>query len=674
VTTAASSSFGIRDRQKRLGQYFTGTRLATLLATISGAQEARSIIDPMAGTGDMLTGCLMAGAKPNRLYGVEIDPLAHAISESRFAGQNAQLVLADAFTHDFGADPFDLVITNVPYIRYQSLSVASGPSDSLTVPSATQVRAGLIRHLSTTKILSPADQDEFVGLAREYSGLSDIAVPSWLLAASLVRPGGTLAVVVPQAWLARSYASPINTLLRRWFETLYVIEDGDASWFADAQVRTTLVVARRLHGPMQDPEAGGYLQVRLTRQLADESSVVAALGGDRKFADELRSWRRDGAVLDFGPVSYHPVRGHVRSRVDGSGLGPSHIREQEFVTNSSGCGLPAQVQAVLRHGLESPSVTLGDIGWSIGQGLRTGGNVFFYCDRVAGSSRVRTASALGGRLISLPNGTTVPVVRRQTDLSGFSVDVDSLDGRVLFFEGWATRADLDAAALTPRHLAAHRSKIATLSSQVAAYLDEVATIVVDIKGRKATLPTLSAVSTNVRRADFSRPDVMPRFWYQLPVFAPRHTGDLLVARVCGGSVVFRANPGRLAVVDANFSTLWRSDPGKAPAATQDALIAYLNCSFVQAVLECRGAVLGGGALKVEAAHLRELPVPVFEGGVWLKLARLGNQLRTGDDPISVKRRIDKVVAAALAGKPAAGEVEVRLRDLCERKRADRGQP
>jgi len=279
---------------------------------------------------------------------------------------------------------------------------------------------------------------------------------------------------------------------------------------------------------------------------------------------------------------------------------------------------------------------------------------------------------LGGRLLSLPNGTAVPVVRRQADLAGFSVDVDRLAGRVLFFDGWATRADLDAAALTPRHRAAHRGKIRPLPPQVGAYLDHVALTVVDIKGRKASLPTLSAVSTNVRRADVGHPDVVPRFWYQLPVFAPRHTGDLLAARVCGGPVVFRANPGRSAIVDANFSTLWRSDSGKAPATTEDALIAYLNGSFVQAVLECKGAVLGGGALKVEAAHLRDLPVPVFDAGVWRRLAKLGRQLRAGDDTCSVLRRIDKVVAQALAGK-AAGEVEARLRDLSERKRAERGQ-
>ena len=38
-------------------------------------------------------------------------------------------------------------------------------------------------------------------------------------------------MVVPNTWLTRDYAQPIRDLLRRWFDLVSFVEDGDASWF-----------------------------------------------------------------------------------------------------------------------------------------------------------------------------------------------------------------------------------------------------------------------------------------------------------------------------------------------------------------------------------------------------------------------------------------------------------
>ena len=47
--------------RKRLGQFFTGVRLARNLATLSRAPSANSILDPMAGSGDMFVACAETG-------------------------------------------------------------------------------------------------------------------------------------------------------------------------------------------------------------------------------------------------------------------------------------------------------------------------------------------------------------------------------------------------------------------------------------------------------------------------------------------------------------------------------------------------------------------------------------------------------------------------------------
>ncbi len=45
--------------------------------------------------------------------------------------------------------------------------------------------------------VSGAEKTVWSALASGYSGLADLSVPSWLLAALLVRPGGRIAIVAP---------------------------------------------------------------------------------------------------------------------------------------------------------------------------------------------------------------------------------------------------------------------------------------------------------------------------------------------------------------------------------------------------------------------------------------------------------------------------------------------
>lgn len=60
-------------RRKRLGQFFTGTGLGRLLAALAQAEKAQSIVDPMAGTGDLIAACLELGASPEAIGAIEID-------------------------------------------------------------------------------------------------------------------------------------------------------------------------------------------------------------------------------------------------------------------------------------------------------------------------------------------------------------------------------------------------------------------------------------------------------------------------------------------------------------------------------------------------------------------------------------------------------------------------
>src|SRR3954471_16873874 len=83
--------------RKRLGQYFTGEPLARVLATLGAAHSASSLLDPMAGSGDMLVAAGSVGARAAHVTAVEIDPLASSTCVERLRSSHA---LADVRTAD----------------------------------------------------------------------------------------------------------------------------------------------------------------------------------------------------------------------------------------------------------------------------------------------------------------------------------------------------------------------------------------------------------------------------------------------------------------------------------------------------------------------------------------------------------------------------------------------
>ena len=79
-----------------------------------------------------------------------------------------------------------------------------------------------------------------------FSGLADLAVPSWILCMILTSIGGRISLVVPETWLNREYSLPIRFLLNSFFEIEFIVEDESRNWFSDAQIKTNLIVAKRV--------------------------------------------------------------------------------------------------------------------------------------------------------------------------------------------------------------------------------------------------------------------------------------------------------------------------------------------------------------------------------------------------------------------------------------------
>ncbi|WP_187776147.1 N-6 DNA methylase [Antrihabitans cavernicola] len=615
-------------RKKRLGQYFTGHRVGRLLAALADAETATTIIDPMVGSADLLVSCLGVGAVPNKLVGLEIDPLALAQAKAALDGAaNAELILTDAFSATLPTEQFDLVITNPPYIRYQS----TGDFDGLSIPSGEVVRTDLVRAIKARNELDEDARTVLLRAAMRYPGTADIAVPAWILSASLVREGGVLAIIAPQAWLSRNYARSVRQLLDEAFDLEVVVEDGDASWFDDAQVRTHLVLARR---KKIGPPAAGRVTVfaRATSELEIDGHLHGELDSEHEVGVALRGITSTNSVeVTTGLIA----RAELDLSVAAAGQ-DGHV--------------PARVAAALRVAADDiVTRSLESYGWRAGQGLRTGANDFFYIDYVEGAPR--PANRWRIKSLPLPLECLLPAVRRQSEL-GEKLTIDAPlthTSRIVNLRGWATAADKRRMGAT--------GHVSVLPDDVATWIAEVASSPLSAKTPTKLFPHLAAVAPNSKMDRSGRPVA---FWYQLPELAARHRPTLLIGRVCGAQPTTYLNTAG-AVVDANFSTLWPVNEDALPA---EALLALLHSSWVWASLEATCTVLGGGALKVEATDLRRLALPDLGMDDISRLTTLGQELITHRSE-EVSHAIDEAVANAMAPCSTDSRQPMGLREFAE---------
>lgn len=671
----------VAERRKRLGQYFTGTGLGRLLAALAQAEKAKTIVDPMAGSGDLLASCLEIGAKPDTLAGIEIDSAAYEACAARLP--EAQCLLGSAFDPStlakLSARAWDLVIANPPYVRYQSFSDKADPAHAL--PNAMQIRTGLMQALQLMSALDAEDTRLFSILVSSYSGLSDLAVPSWILCAALVKPGGRLALVVPESWLSRDYATIVHYLLFRWFDVEFVVEDEHASWFEDAQVKTTLIVAKRVKrraSALSRPEGATYCHIGISAEAANAESPIGRIalpgtGPEKSFAKQARLWLRNASGHSTGLAKARPVS----VKQAGRNVVAFASRQKWFAAlgevesrTSEGVFVPHEIHDwVNRRGLAPEFESFESQGVAVGQGLRTGANGFFYADGCRRGDKVELSFSgpLSGLTAIAPPGIARPALRRQSELpEGFLVSSDTSTGWALDLRGHALAEDMAPGDLVS---APHEP----MPEELARVVKAAARANFGTLEKPQKVWELTAVAPNVRSASRGAP---ARRWYMLPDFAPRHLPDVLLARVNSTTPRAYLNERRLCLIDANFSTMWVKENSQWEA---PGLLAFMNSAWAQAVIERSGAVMGAGALKVEATHLRRFPLPVFNESQRAHLSELGVQLtgrgqgqRLAEATIAA---IDLVVERALGceGRGASEELRSIAREGQARRAKHNGQ-
>ncbi len=639
--------------KKRYGQYFSGAKVADLLTSLLPRDAViESAIDPMAGVGDLLCPIL---PKVKNILAIEIDaPIAVRCAENL---PTSRVLNEDAFSCAEAITPYgwDLVITNPPYVRYQLQGDVDG-----TIDSSKGIRKKLCKQIENLQHLTVEDKILLLRLAKNYSGLSDMAVPSWILCAALVKMGGLLAIVVPDTWLSREYAAPVQYMLTKCFDILAIVKDISACWFEGALVRTCLVVARRRSTLRLSDVSDDTLCLDIESSLIGENSLIDGMQYDGKTGkDALFSLLETReCVCGVGYVAKRKSVSNLFPQMLISAGTDKWILPEDIKATGARAFHPADMFSLIESsGYLGEFITLSDFQIKCGQGLRTGANDFFYLDiqkqvqdkyLVASKSWMDTSSEM-----AIPLHNIIKTLQNRSQVKGLVTSASDLSTGLLFIQDEARSEDISSCAENTHYI--------ILNDIVSEYITAAEKF---RNPHGLAFKDYSAVKPNEHMIDKK----YTRFWYMLPALTPRHLPPLCMTRVNSTQTecifVLQADDVPIAV-DANFVTMWSNKPQYIKA-----VFALLNSTWSRCYLETLCTVMGGGALKLEAAHLKKIQFPKYSKAEVEELEKIGEELiQKGAIDCELQMRIDK---ATLKPFPNSRKMLQQLNALFRRRLEERG--
>ena len=620
---------------KRYGQVFSGKQVGELLVSMLPKNlDVRSVIDPMVGQGDLLQAAYAKYPQADMILGIDVDEDVRIRCNDIVPG--AEIFIKDAFkSSEIDLEGgWDLVITNPPYIRYQTLK--SNPEIGL--PDGKELRESLTNHIQNSKLLDDQERQLFLEVTKKYSGLSDMAVPSWILCSSIVKKGGYMAMVIPETWLSRDYALPIHYLLLRCFEIVVVARDVETAWFENAEIRTCLVVCRRKDNESIKISYSDTMILELKSGLMNQESLVGGLQYNNSLGYEALNQiivSKAICTLEFFSSRIIPAVELFPGLIAKINEQKWIYKEDKLIVEGSAL-LPNEIRSIVKKSSEVEYESLESLGWSIGQGLRTGANDFFYAQLLSDGTRtvVQTGTWYDQK-IALPSDNIRKAFKKRAD--GLVINYDDLDKCIFYIQHQVRHADYHR--LSKRVVSQYTLMDADLDDYVTQgerYISP---------SHKKTFKELSAVITNEKKTG----DGFERFWYMLPSLKERHVPNLCISRVCGESpetIFVNQLAGKKIIVDANFITLWNPNH-------HDQIIGFvlLNSTWAKLFLEVTGTVMGGGALKVEASHVRKIIFPQIDDDKKKELEIIGNTiLKNRSISRELQRQIDEIVTAPFGDK------------------------
>jgi adenine-specific DNA-methyltransferase len=194
----------LASHRKARGAFFTAPEIADFIVRWAVRDVSDRVLEPSCGEAAFLLSAatrlrqfgVSSAGLPSQLHGHDIHPVSIAEAASLLAKHDlsASLTIGDFFEHAAGP-LFDAVVGNPPYVRYQSFS---GKARAVALEAA--LRQGV----------------RLNGLASSWAAFT-------VHAASFLKPGGRLGLVLPAELLTVKYAAQIRSFLLKRFSSVRLV-------------------------------------------------------------------------------------------------------------------------------------------------------------------------------------------------------------------------------------------------------------------------------------------------------------------------------------------------------------------------------------------------------------------------------------------------------------------
>lgn len=736
--------------RKDLGKFFTENTISKLIAAFTVSKESKRILDPMCGTGLFISSAMelmkqedFGAAK--EFIGFEINQVTAEIAKLLFTiyklegdNQHAVQVIntdafnpllrehkeADLFTENLGQEkiaPVDVVFGNPAYIRYQNMwqlykfipnEFKQAYSKLYKIPlddSKSQgqfvghyIRAGLLGGINNVEQFmeqlewirkkgNPAFKKEelfWYNLVKGYSGLSDLTVPTWLLAYTLCRTNGKIGFITSNSWFNRDYGAMLKLFFLQLTELEYVIDLSNITAFEDAQVSTSIVIAKKksfdLHNRVKFIK---FKQVDNQNMGLHEilKSILVKLNcydKDQSIELQFKAWVEsidanwEDEFISINIVEQVELAGELMEDKKVQKLLTVPI-EKDSISTKKWSGFFHKESVLDQFYSSNKWISIDGLPIEINQGIRTGYNSFFYFKKMnyrhlveqnllvgqlkegeyidcsweeLYSKKLVSLDDLKGKDVQIPaNYEQVykeyrlvvyqyvdlnqkylklafiqeiylkKVVRSIKDLSYYHVCNEELEHYIFISNQGILATDYAALEMeyTSDELQAWREAgLHIFDESTTRYIEEASTLRIQKNEGIIHVPDMPVLQGYHNKPTLQN---VPTYWYSLSL-RERHTGHIFVNRINYKKIPFILNDLQDPyVIDANFTTMTLHDLDE-----RQLLIyfAILNSSLLRLQLEKNCTVMGGGALKVEATHLRKIMLPDIRSFSEQKVQRL----------------------------------------------------
>ena len=226
------------------GQYTTPPELAKILVRLSVIDWSDTILDCCCGTGTIPKAAIQI--KKSQLSAKEAVESVWACDKYKYPLQIANISMTDSDTINlanrlFQNNALSLTIGDDVTI----INPETGEEMHLSLPAFGTVVSNL--PFVPFEIIPDDDRNEIskMELASELDGRSDLYCYIATKIADVIKPGGTLGIIVSNSWLGTKVGIKLIEVLKQIYNLKQVHISGKGRWFKNADVVTTIIVLEK---------------------------------------------------------------------------------------------------------------------------------------------------------------------------------------------------------------------------------------------------------------------------------------------------------------------------------------------------------------------------------------------------------------------------------------------